>query len=146
MVTVVFSTRIALCAGLLALAGCTWVAMEPGGRAVQVASPTQELSGCGRSVGTITVSVRDSIAFVERNALKVRDELETLARNEATSLSADTVQPLGEPRDGEQRFAAYRCDGVAAPAARAPTSPVDENGVSEPAGAETFPIDQRNRS
>jgi len=39
----------------------------------------------------------------------VREELETLARNEAPGLGADTLQPLEEPRDGEQRFAAYRC-------------------------------------
>ena len=49
------------------------------------------------------------MAFIERNALKVRDELETLARNEAPGLQADTIHPLDEPRGGSQRFAAWRC-------------------------------------
>jgi hypothetical protein len=55
------------------------------------------------------VSVKDSIAFYERNNLRVREELETLARNEAPGLQADTIQPLAPPLEGEQRFAAYRC-------------------------------------
>jgi len=59
--------------------------------------------------GEVSVSVKDSVAFYERNALRVRDELETLARNEATGIQADTVQALGEPNNGSQRFAAYRC-------------------------------------
>jgi hypothetical protein len=57
----------------------------------------------------VSVSVKDSVAFYERNTLRVRDELETLARNEAPGLQADTLQPLGDPANGEQRFAAFRC-------------------------------------
>jgi hypothetical protein len=36
-------------------------------------------------------------------------------------MGADTVQPKGEPVDGEQRFTAWRCDGavVSGPAASA---------------------------
>jgi hypothetical protein len=55
------------------------------------------------------VSVKADIAGIDRKQMKVRDELESLARNEAATLGADTVQALGEPRDGEQRFAAYSC-------------------------------------
>jgi hypothetical protein len=55
------------------------------------------------------VSVRESIAFYERNDLRVREELETLARNEAPGLGADTIQPLTAPANGEQRFAAWHC-------------------------------------
>ena len=61
-----------------------------------------------------------------------RDELETLARNEAPGLGADTVQPKAEPDDGEQRFLAFRCRG-AAPTARPAT---DAAGA-----AETYPIE-----
>ena len=53
--------------------------------------------------------MKDRIAFYERNHLKVREELETLARNEAPGLGADTVQPLAPPESGEQRFIAWRC-------------------------------------
>ena len=53
--------------------------------------------------------MKDSVAFYERNRLKVRDELETLARNEAPGLGADTVQPVAPPVSGEQRYIAWRC-------------------------------------
>ena len=65
-------------------------------------------AGCTR-VGEIEVSVQHELAFYERNALKVRDELETLARNKAPSVPANTLQPLGEPAGGSQNFAAWNC-------------------------------------
>lgn len=86
--------------------GCTWVHMAPGASAVKVVDGPP--AGCTRR-GEVAVSVKDSIAFYERNALRVREELETLARNEAPGLGADTIQPLGPPVDGEQRFAAWNC-------------------------------------
>ncbi|MCI4569092.1 DUF4156 domain-containing protein [Lysobacter sp. CFH 32150] len=80
--------------------------MAPGASAVRVV--TGPPAGCEKR-GEVVVSVKDSIAFYERNHLKVREELETLARNEAPGLNADTVQPLGPPTNGEQRYAAWRC-------------------------------------
>ena len=98
------------CLPILVLAlsapACTFVHMAPGASAVRVAEGPP--AGCERR-GEVAVSVKDSIAFYERNQLRVREELETLARNEAPGLGADTVQPLGPPLDGEQRFAAWRC-------------------------------------
>lgn len=109
---------------LLTLASaCTWVHMAPGASAVRVISAGAAPVGCEKR-GDIAVSVKDKVAFYERNDLRVREELETLARNEAPGLQADTVQPLAEPFDGEQRFAAWRC-GAGANSARP--------------GAETFP-------
>ena len=90
------------------VAGCTWVHMAPGASAVRVIAAGGAPTGCERR-GEIAVSVKDSIAFYERNDLRVREELETLARNEAPGLQADTTQPLGTPADGGQRFVAYRC-------------------------------------
>ena len=87
-------------------AACTWVHMAPGASKVKVVEQTP--AGCDKR-GEIEVSVKDSIAFYERNHLKVREELETLARNEAPGLGADTVQPLAPPESGEQRFTAWRC-------------------------------------
>lgn len=92
---------------LAVLAGCTWVPMEAGARGIKVVPPGTALS-CQKQ-GEVVVSVKDQVAFYERNELRVRDELETLARNEAPGLQADTIQALGEPDGGEQRFAAYRC-------------------------------------
>jgi hypothetical protein len=99
------------------VAGCTWVHMAPGASAVRVIGAGGAPTGCERR-GEIAVSVKDSIAFYERNELRVREELETLARNEAPGLQADTIQPLGSPADGEQRFVAYRCSGAQVSGAR----------------------------
>ena len=92
----------------LALPGCTWVRMAPGAAEVRVvtAAPT----GCTRR-GEIEVSVVDRVPFYERNRLRVREELETMARNEAPGIGADTVQALDGPEDGEQRWVAWRCRG-----------------------------------
>jgi hypothetical protein len=93
----------------LAITGCTWVEPDAGGKTIRVAYD-EDLSHCTDLRRTITVSVKHDIAGIERNELKVRDELESLARNEAgNDRDADTVQALGEPSGGEQRFAVYRC-------------------------------------
>lgn len=88
------------------VAGCTWVHMAPGASKVTVVEQTP--AGCDKR-GEVEVSVKDSVVFYERNHLKVLEELETLARNEAPGLGADTVQPVAPPESGAQRFIAWRC-------------------------------------
>lgn len=94
----------------LMLSACTWVQMAPGAGAVRVIAAGSAPADCEKR-GEVSVAVKNNVAFYERNALRVRDELETLARNEAPGLQANTVQPLGDPSGGEQRFAAYHCPG-----------------------------------
>lgn len=102
-------SRLLLPVALAVLAsGCVWVKLAPGAKQVRVLAQGAAPAGCEQR-GEIAVSVKDSIAFYERNDLRVRDELETLARNEAPGLQADTIQPLAPPLNGEQRFVAYRC-------------------------------------
>lgn len=98
---------IVLAALLPVLSACTWVELSPQANAVKVL-PAGSPSNC-QKLGEVSVSVKDQVAFYQRNQIKVRDELETLARNEALTLQADTIQPMSEPVEGEQRFAAYRC-------------------------------------
>lgn len=99
--------RIALPALLVALlSGCTFVHMAPGASAVRVVSAPP--SGC-EARGEVEVSVKDSLGPYERNPLRVREELETLARNEAPGLGADTVAPVAPPAAGAQRFNAWKC-------------------------------------
>jgi uncharacterized protein DUF4156 len=93
---------------VLTVSGCTWVQMAPEAGGVRVVAAGAAPADCEKR-GEVSVSVKDSVAFYERNALRVRDELETLARNEAPGIQANTVQPLSDPVDGGQRFAAYRC-------------------------------------
>lgn len=117
------------------LSACTWVKMDPGADAVRVAGFSQDLSVCEKK-GEVAVSVKSRVGLYERNDLKVRDELEILARNEAPGLGADTVQPRGEPRDGEQRFAAFRCG-----ARSVQTAPPRPLGRLPEGEAQTFPIE-----
>lgn len=93
---------------VLPLAACTWVPIQPEAKQVRVVPAGAAPAGCTK-VSEIEVKVTHNVAFYDRNPLKVRDELETMARNEAPGVPADTVQPLGEPSAGTQRFAAYRC-------------------------------------
>ncbi len=97
------SAAVVLLAGL---SGCTFVHMTPGASKVKVltAAPT----GCDMR-GEVDVSVKDRLGPYERSESQVRDELETLARNEAPGLSADSISPLTRPNDGEQRWAMWRC-------------------------------------
>ena len=117
-------------AALLA-GGCTWVHLAPGAQAVKVLPLGAEPPGCEKR-GDVAVSVKDSVAFYERNELRVREELETLARNEGPGMGADTIQPLGPPVQGEQRFAGYRCGNASA--LLTPVRPAPREG------AETFPL------
>lgn len=93
---------------LATVAGCTWVPMQTGASAVRVVPAGAAPAGCTK-LGEIEVEVTDRVAFYERNPLRVREELETMARNEALGLGADTVQASGDPADGRQRFAGWRC-------------------------------------
>ena len=120
----------------VALSACSFVEIQPGGTQVRVATPGQALS-CERR-GEIVVSVKDRLGPLDRNELRVRDELEVLARNEAPALGADTVQALSDPMDGEQRFRAYRCGGAVTGA-----RPATNETVVEPlpeGEAETVPL------
>ena len=120
-----------------ALPGCTFVKMAPGADAVRVVGPGKLPAGCERR-GEVEVSVKDRLGPYERDALRVRDELETLARNEAPSLSADTIQPKGPPVDGAQRFLAYRCGALSPTPVGAPAS-AGRDG-QPPAEARTTPL------
>ena len=93
--------------GSALLSSCTWVEPDAAGSSVRVAY-NEDLARCAKR-GDVNVSVKDSVWFYDRNELKVLDELESLARNEAARIGADTVQARGEPREGTQDFAAYRC-------------------------------------
>ena len=92
------------------LVACTWVKPDDAGKRVRVAYDGS-VDGC-QKVGEVGVSVRDwLLPGVRRNEMKVLDELESLARNQAATIDADTIVALGEARSGEQRFGAYRCQG-----------------------------------
>ena len=95
------------CALPMVLSACTFVHMAPGAKQVRVLSTAP---ACEKR-GEVAVSVQDRVGFYDRSETQVRDELETLARNEAPGVGADSISPLGPPEDGEQRWAMWRCGG-----------------------------------
>jgi hypothetical protein len=116
----------------LALGACSFVQMAPGAAEVRVVGPGQLPAGCVKR-GEVEVSVKDSLGPYERSEMRVKDELETLARNEAPGLGADTVQPKAPPADGGQRFLAFHC-GATAPTTSAAPPELDDRA------AETSPL------
>ncbi len=104
------------------LAGCTYgIALDAGGQGVSTDWSGQRVRGC-RDVGKVTVSVLSRVGPIDRNDIKVRDELEIMARNQAAQMHADAITPLGDPHEGEQSWEAYSC-GTVAPQGYAPAYP-----------------------
>ena len=93
---------------LASTTACTWVPIEAGGKAVRVLPAGPTAPGCVAK-GEIAVTVKNKVGFYERNALRVQEELETLARNEAPSAGANAIQAISPPADGSQRFSAWQC-------------------------------------
>ena len=93
---------------LLATTACTWVPIESSGKTVRVLAPGAVPAGC-LTKGEVVVTVKSKVGFYNRNPLRVQEELETLARNEAPSAGANAVQAAAPPTDGSQRFAAFQC-------------------------------------
>jgi hypothetical protein len=117
------------------LAACSWgIKLDSAGREVRVAW-NDDVSGC-RDLGKITVSVLDKVGPMDRSQIKINDELEVMARNEAAGMQADTIKPLGDAANGEQSWGAYACQsGDATPAGSKPAPPDD--------AVETFPIKEQ---
>lgn len=129
-----------LLAPLLLLSACNWgITMDPAAKNVRTAW-SGDVSAC-HELGKVTVSVMDHVGPVDRNTIKVRDELEVLARNEAAKMHADTIKPLAEPVDGSQAWGVYRCGPGAATSARSPTAPASTSPASD--GVQTFPVQGR---
>jgi hypothetical protein len=117
---------------ILPIAACSWgIKLDSAGKNVRVAW-NNDVSGC-RDMGKITVSVLDKVGPVNRSAIKINDELEVMARNEAAGMQADTIRPLGEARGGEQSWAAYACGDARG---QTPSPHVEQ----KPADVETYPV------
>ncbi len=128
-----------LLAPVLLLNACSWgITLDNGGKNVRTAW-NGDVSAC-RDLGKVTVSVMDRVGPVDRNDIKVRDELQVMARNEAAKMNADTIKPLAEPSEGSQPWGAYRCGaGVVAPT-RAPATPPSSTSPASSGGTQTFPV------
>jgi hypothetical protein len=122
----------------LMLGACTWgITLDDAAKNVRTVW-SGDVSSC-REMGKVTVSVMDRVGPINRNDIKVRDELEVMARNEAAKMHADTIKPLAEPSEGSQPWGAYQCGANRPAAARSPAA-APRPAQSAPGNAETFPI------
>ena len=119
----------------LLLGACTWgINPTPASQNVRTVW-SGDVSQC-KDLGKVTVSVMDHVGPVNRNDIKVRDELQVMARNQAADMHADTIKPLAEPSDGAQPWGAYQCGShQVMPAANRPAQP-----ASGSSSTQTFPI------
>jgi hypothetical protein len=92
---------------LLAACGNSWVQVTPEGQRVSLATAA-DIGNC-RRIGVANVNALDSIAFVNRGANRLQDELVSLARNEAGEAGGNRVVPESTIEDGRQTFGIYQC-------------------------------------
>ncbi|MDZ7663411.1 DUF4156 domain-containing protein [Thiohalophilus sp.] len=92
---------------LVALQGCSWVKLDPAAEQVKVVE-TEHVEGC-KLMGKTTVSVKSTVAGVERKEATMQDELETLARNHAVDLKGDTIVAISGIENGKRVYNVYRC-------------------------------------
>ncbi len=121
------------------LGACSWgIKLDDAGKAVHTAW-NGNVSQC-QELGKVTVSVMDHVGPIDRNDIKVRDELEVMARNEGAKMHADTIKPLAEPSDGSQPWGAYRCAGADAPTGGTPANAASAPQTVPAVGFQTYPI------
>ena len=87
--------------------GCNWVPLTSEGENVRVLQASA-VTDC-QKVGKVSSKTSDRILIFARTDRKIREELESLARNEAVDLNGDSIVPIGTEADGRQSFEVYRC-------------------------------------
>jgi hypothetical protein len=88
-------------------AGCTWVEATPEGDEVRVV-PGDRVSGCNH-LGELSVYTKADVGGIDRSPNKIQQELETLARNEAATMNADTIVAVTQITNGRRTYQVYRC-------------------------------------
>jgi len=88
--------------------GCTWVPLTSEGENVRVLEASA-VTDC-RKIGKVTSKTSDRALMFARNERKIREEIESLSRNEAADLNGDAIVPVGSITDGRQTFEVYRCE------------------------------------
>ena len=92
---------------MLPTLACNWVPLTSEGEKIRVLQ-AGAVSDC-QKVGTVTSKTSDRIIIFARSDRKIREELESLSRNEAVGLNGDAIVPIGTESGGRQSFEVYRC-------------------------------------
>lgn len=99
-----------LAAGGTALGlGCNWAPLTAGGELVQLAS-LKAVESC-EQIGKTTARTSDKVWIFARSESTIREELRSLARNDAAAMGGTTVAPLEPAQGGSQSFGIYVCGG-----------------------------------
>lgn len=89
------------------LAGCSWVDPTPYGKTVTLVK-AEHVAHC-KLVGKTTSRGVATLGPIPRDPQKVRDELATMAKNNAQVFGGDTIVAAGPVQDEAQTFDIYQC-------------------------------------
>ena len=90
----------------LVLSNCTWVKVTEAGAAVALRA-ANETSGCER-IGVASVKTAAKVVLA-RDTRTVQAEVYAMAKNQAGTMNANAIVPIGTVVDGAQSFDVYRC-------------------------------------
>lgn len=92
----------------LIVQACTWVKSTELGEQVTLVQPFHVLH-CQKK-GQTQTHVKHEIGFFTRDEETVKEELITLAKNQAATMGADSIVAIGDVNKGNMTFEVYRCD------------------------------------
>ena len=94
---------------MLLTVGCNWAPLTEGGEQIQFLNQ-KAVESC-QQIGTTNARTKPTILGLDRDAATIREELRSLARNDAAKMGGTAVSPLGSVENGEQSFGIYVCGG-----------------------------------
>lgn len=96
------------CLLVAATNACTWVEPDVSAGQVSVIAAGNTPANCQR-LGVTSSLVRDRVGIFSRSDERVAEELLTLAKNAAVEMGGNSIQPVTEVVDGEQKFGIFLC-------------------------------------
>lgn len=99
-------TAILLLTTLAGATGCSWVKVSEAGKQVAIL-PQSRVADCIR-IGSISTSVKDDIAGIDRSQEKVKTELDRLAQDQAVLMNANSLVRMSI-QGGKGSYVAYDC-------------------------------------
>lgn len=98
---------ILLLAIIIGLSACSFVSLDPQARDVIVVENTNLLKNC-KFLGNTTVSLWSKAENFQSDQT-VNDQLDILARNQASTMNGNTVVPHSAINNGQREYGVYNC-------------------------------------
>jgi len=106
-VRTLFFARLALSSVVLALAGCSFVELEPKAKNIIVAPNTDALNRC-TDMGTTSVSLWSRAENLQTPE-QIEEQLTILGRNSAAKMGANAIAPASPIVEGQRTYRIYNC-------------------------------------